>query len=79
MDDLRRAIGALLDQPVALTLESVRSEHRALGRRLDRFGTAGDATDIWKELGVQEPAAVPMLGRDDFLSLVDPLRERSDV
>jgi malonate decarboxylase beta subunit len=79
MDDLRRAIGALLDQPVALTLEAVRSEHRALGRRLDRFGMAGDAADIWKELGVREPAAVPMLGRDDFLSLVDPLRERSDV
>ena len=79
MVDLRRAVTALLDRPVALTLEAVRLEHQALGRRLERFGTAADATDIWAALGVRDTKSVPMLDRDEFVSLADSLRERSDA
>lgn len=79
MADLRRAVSALLERPVALTLQAVRCEHQALGRRLERFGTAADATDIWAALGVRDTNSVPMLDRDDFVSLADSLRERSDA
>lgn len=79
MDDLRRAVVALIDRPVALNLEAVRLEHEALQRRLERFGTAADATDIWAGLGLPDPASVPMLDKDDFVSMADALRERSDA
>jgi malonate decarboxylase beta subunit len=79
MDDLRRAVARLFDRPLALDLEAMRLEHRALGRRLQRFGTAGDATDVWAGLGVSDPAGVPMLDKDDFVSMADALRERSDA
>lgn len=77
--DLRRAVTAFFDRPVALDLEAVRLEHRALERRLRRFSTAMDATDIWTGLGVPDPAGVPMLDKDDFVSMADALRERSDA
>ncbi|MBA2724199.1 MAG: biotin-independent malonate decarboxylase subunit beta, partial [Methylibium sp.] len=41
--------------------------------------TAADAADIWAGLGVPDPAGVPMLDKDDFVSMADPLRERSDA
>lgn len=79
MDDIRRAVIAFLDQPVPLTLEGMEREHAALARRLERFGDAPDASDIWAGLGVADPKAVPMLGKPAFVALADPVRERADA
>lgn len=79
MDDLRRAVAACFDRPVPLTLEAVEREHAALGRRLERFGEAGDAVEIWSALGVDDPRALPLLDKDDFLALAERVRERSDA
>ena len=79
MEDLRRAVAACFDRPVPLTLEAVEAEHAALGRRLERFGRAADATEIWSALGVADPKALPLLGKDDFLALAERVKERSDA
>jgi malonate decarboxylase beta subunit len=77
MADLRRAVSALLNKPVALDLDAVRAEHAALGRRLQRFGASKDALDIWGSLGVPEPAGVPMLEPAAFTAMADGVRESS--
>jgi malonate decarboxylase beta subunit len=77
--DLRAIVASLIDRPVALDVEAVRAEHRALGRRLERFGAASDALDIWTTLGVADPARVPMLAKDHFLVEADRHRERADA
>ena len=79
MEDLRRAVAECFDRPVPLTLEAVEAEHAALGRRLERFGRADDATEIWSALGVQNPKTLPLLGKDDFLALAERVKERGDA
>ena len=79
MEDLRRAVAAWFDRPVPLTLEAMEAEHAALGRRLERFGRADDATEIWSALGVQNPKTLPLLGKDDFLALAERVKERGDA
>ena len=48
----RTAITACLGQPRDLDLDAVQAEHARLGDRLARFGTADDAIDLWRGLGV---------------------------
>ncbi|HVL09843.1 MAG TPA: biotin-independent malonate decarboxylase subunit beta [Burkholderiaceae bacterium] len=79
MGELRQAVAALLDQPVAQTLDVVQREHQALARRLQRFGVAQDATEIWSALGVEQPAEVPMLDTAAFVAMADAVRERADA
>jgi malonate decarboxylase beta subunit len=76
---LRAAVETLLQRPRPLDLESVRREHAALRRRLERFGAAADARDIWAALGMKDPHGVPMLETPDFIHLASPLRERADA
>lgn len=79
MADLRLAVARLVGQTVTLSVESVRVEHEALARRLQRFGDAPDALDIWAALGVDQPAAVPMLDADAFVAMANTVRERADA
>lgn len=79
MIDLQRAVVSLMGKSVPLTLDAVRAEHKALERRLSRFGSAPDASDIWSALGVKKPADVPVLNADQFVALADTLREHSHV
>ena len=78
-ETLRDAVIALLGRSRPLDLDTVRAEHRALGRRLERFGGAADSLDIWAALGVPEPAAVPMLEPAPFLAMAASRRERADA
>jgi malonate decarboxylase beta subunit len=79
MGDLRDAVSAWIGTPVALSLDAVQNEHKALGRRLRRFGNAPDAHDIWQDMGVDLPATVPMMETDDFVSMANAIRERADA
>ncbi|BDB30015.1 biotin-independent malonate decarboxylase subunit beta (plasmid) [Cupriavidus sp. P-10] len=79
MEDLRGAIGGLLGQSVPLSLDAVLREHRALARRLERFGATQDAMEIWGALGVEDPAAVPMLDTEAFVAMANTVRERADA
>jgi malonate decarboxylase beta subunit len=59
-------------------LEVLEAEQQRLARRLQRFGDAGDATEIWADLGVAEPADVPGLGTAEFLRRAAGKRETAD-
>jgi malonate decarboxylase beta subunit len=76
---LRAAVKDLLHRPRPLDLASVLAEHAALRRRIERFGAAGDALDIWSALGVQDARAVPMMETPPFVTLASGLRERADA
>ena len=71
----RAAALDLLDRVPAFGLEVLRNEQRRLQARLDRFGAARDAQDIWAGLGVNDPAGVPALADDAFSALADRLAE----
>lgn len=54
-----------------LTLTDLEAEQRMLERRLQDFDNHADPMQIWKELGIPDPAAVPMLDADAFVRLAD--------
>ena len=74
MAAFRAAALDVLDRRRPLTLEGLMAEQAALTARLARFGQLRDAIDVWRELGVAEPDAIPLLERDAFVAAVDPYR-----
>jgi malonate decarboxylase beta subunit len=53
------------------------AEQKRLERRLQRFGDAKDAVDIWQVLGLDAPTDIPALPTDAFLRAADK-RENAD-
>ena len=53
------------------------AEQARLKRRLQRFGEAEDAVEIWQTLGIADPADVPALSTDAFLRAAND-RENAD-
>ena len=51
---------------VALTLAELEAEQDMLQQRLARFGGRSDPVEIWTDLGIPDPAAIPMLDADTF-------------
>ena len=68
------AIGAARAAAVALTLDGLQAEQTMLERRIRDFGDAADPLEVWRRLGVPEPAAVPMLEADAFLAMAAQYR-----
>jgi len=71
------AIAAMKDargKGAALTLEDLQAEQGMLERRIRDFGDAPDPLEVWRRLGVPEPAAVPMLKADAFLAMAAQYR-----
>ncbi|KAF1048821.1 MAG: Malonyl-S-ACP:biotin-protein carboxyltransferase MADC [Herbaspirillum frisingense] len=58
----------------ALTLQALEAEQEMLRRRIATFGHAEDPMDIWAELGVPQPEAVPMLEAAAFTAMADAHR-----
>jgi malonate decarboxylase beta subunit len=71
----RTAASALLTQVPAMQLETLVAEQQRLEQRLRRFGSSEDAIDIWRTLGVGEPASVSGMAYGDFVELVASLKE----
>ena len=70
---LRDALMGYLGKPVGLDLEQLLAEHQELARRLDRFGDAQDALEIWQRMGIENPERVPGLEHDAFLAVTKTL------
>ena len=70
---MQAAIDAL-DRKRPLTLESLMAEQAVLEKRIERFGTSRDALDVWRELGVAAPEALPLLDRDAFVEAASNAR-----
>ncbi|EIJ47903.1 acetyl-CoA carboxylase beta subunit [Herbaspirillum sp. GW103] len=66
------ALGSIAD--TQLTLASLEAEQEMLRRRIATFGHAEDPMDIWAELGVARPEAVPMLEAAAFTAMAERLR-----
>ena len=72
----RAAAVTALGEGQPFTFDTILAEHTALTQRLARFGQCKDALDIWRELGIAAPEAVPMQGTTDFLAVANKVRER---
>ena len=76
----REATMALLptlrEQPP--TLEKLRARHAALVERDRRFAGMRDGLEIWQSLGIENPAALPMLEADEFVRVAKPVRTSCD-
>jgi malonate decarboxylase beta subunit len=74
----RAAAVAALARPCALDLDRLDAEQARLTRRIERFGDAPDATDIWSRLGIDQPHAMPDLPADIFQPIAATHRETAD-
>lgn len=75
VDAFRAAALDLLRSAGPLTLDTLRREQDRLQARLDRFGEARDARDVWAGLGVNDAAGVPGMAPDDFIALAGRIAE----
>jgi len=66
----QEAIAQLVEGEVGLTLEGLLAEQDMLARRLRDAKGASEPMELWRRLGVPDPALVPMLEADAFLELV---------
>jgi malonate decarboxylase beta subunit len=66
-----QAMEASRKDHVGLTLSDLEAEQQMLERRLQDFGNHAEPMQIWKELGIPNPATVPMLDADAFVRLAD--------
>jgi malonate decarboxylase beta subunit len=71
------AIERLHAGTMALTLEDLEAEQRMLKQRLEAYGEESEPSDIWRTMGIADPAALPMLEADAFVSAVAPHRRRA--
>jgi malonate decarboxylase beta subunit len=71
------AIDRLHAGTVALTLEELEAEQRLLSQRLDAYGEETEPADIWRGMGIADPAALPMLEADAFVAAAAPHRRRA--
>jgi malonate decarboxylase beta subunit len=75
VDAFRAAALDVLGSAEPLTLDTLRREQDRLQARLDRFGDARDARDVWAGMGVNDAAAVPGMAPDDFIALAGRIAE----
>lgn len=61
------AVKACAGQGAGLTLAALEREQDMLAQRLDRFGALSEPMDIWRAMGIKEPARVPMLDTESFV------------
>ena len=59
--------GAGKAAPVELTLEALEQEQAMLTDRIARFGALTEPADIWRELGMPDPAGIAMLEITPFI------------
>ncbi|KAK0350334.1 hypothetical protein LTR94_029441, partial [Friedmanniomyces endolithicus] len=71
------AIAELRGGEVRLTLEGLLAEQAMLARRLRDADGLKEPMEVWRQLGVPEPARVPMLEADAFLDMAAQYRATS--
>jgi malonate decarboxylase beta subunit len=64
-----QAIDAIRNAGARLTLEDLLAEQGMLARRIELAAGLHEPMDVWKRLGVPDPASVPMLDAQAFLEV----------
>ncbi|WP_409267821.1 biotin-independent malonate decarboxylase subunit beta [Massilia sp. BHUDP2] len=64
-----RAIEDVRNRGAQLTLEDLLAEQDMLARRIDLSEGLSEPMEVWRTLGVPDPASVPMLDADAFMEL----------
>ncbi len=72
------AIARVRQGEIALSLAALEREHALLAERLRRFGDMRDPVEIWGALGMDDPAAIPMLEAERFISAAQTRRLGSE-
>jgi len=74
----RAAALEALQRPARLDHDTLANEQARLERRLQRFGQARDALDVWRTLGLDEAEAISSMSTQDFLAAANIKREQAD-
>lgn len=69
------AIQQLRSQPAGLTLDELEAEQHLLAQRLNSYGNEADPAEIWRQMGIAEPASIPMLEAEAFMAVASSLRK----
>src|SRR5437762_1354672 len=73
VDDQQAAFRSALAQALRngenLSLATLEREQQMLDSRLARFGSHADGEDIWRDLGFDTPASVPLLATDALIAM----------
>jgi malonate decarboxylase beta subunit len=64
-------------QAAELTLAALEQEQALLAERTERFGHMAEPMEIWRALGIDDPASVPVLEADAFVALAAARRAGS--
>lgn len=67
-----------LQRPAGFDRKVLQAEQARLERRLERFGGAADARDIWRTLGFGDVEGAPAMPTDEFLAAAQNHREPAD-
>lgn len=70
VDEFRAAAIDWLRPADVLDLDAIEAEHACLKARVERFGTASDARDIWQAAGIGSVDDIPLLEAEAFLKAV---------
>ncbi|MEJ1963131.1 MAG: biotin-independent malonate decarboxylase subunit beta [Gammaproteobacteria bacterium] len=70
----RDAALELLGSVADFGIDTLNAEQSRLEDRLQRFGACPDAADIWAAEGIADPASIPALPADQFISLAGKAR-----
>lgn len=73
--DIRNALIQYFNKPIPINFDTVMAEHQHLGERLRKYSKAEDALDIWRDLGIANPADIPSLDFDAFMKIANQVRE----
>jgi len=77
IDAFREAVAQALlglGASAGLTLDGLEAEQRMLRKRLEDHGGESEPAEIWRRLGVADPAALPLLDAAAFVQAVAPHR-----
>jgi malonate decarboxylase beta subunit len=62
----------------SISLKQLQAKHAALVERQKHFAGMRDGLEVWSELGVDSPAAVPMLEAEEFARLAQHVRAQAE-
>lgn len=74
-----RAVDEIRNRGARLTLDELLAEQDMLARRIELADGLQEPMELWRRLGIPDPAGVPMLDAEAFMILSAPHRVQADA